>query len=208
MLRPLFRVAALISLLSTPSVRATTIRPPSLDDLVLQSESVVEATVESVVSRWEDTPQGRIIRTHVRLRIDDNLLGPTGSTCELTFLGGTVGQQSMQVAGQPHFAVGDQSVLFIEASQNRFSPVARMAYGRFRIEARTTATTDGSTPIRHILRENGEALRSADQIQAPMDLDHPLSLVETPSTGLTVDTLKDLILDRARQLGRLDRHER
>lgn len=176
------------------AVHATSIRPPTLDELIAQSTRVVEVVATNTTSYWEHTTEGRIIRTKIQFEVLDPILGPNGKDLTLTFLGGTIGNRSMSVAGQPRFQTGETSILFIEQTDNAFCPVTRMAYGRFRL-----ASTDAGKTQQVVLRENHHPLHHADQIKEEMHSDDRITPQETAS-GMTVEAFKAQIRERAKHL--------
>ena len=57
-----------------------------------------------------------------------------GAVTQLEFLGGTVGDLTMEVAGMPQFSSGQRSVLFVGNTVRAASPLVGFMHGRFRVE--------------------------------------------------------------------------
>ncbi len=137
-------VAVLLGL--TP-VAATTVIPPTFDQLVDNAREIFVGRVVARESRWVTTRDGPVIMTLVTFRIDDPVKGQLGTQTSLEFLGGTVGEYTMSVAEMPQFNIGDRDMLFV-GNRNAASPLVGFMYGRFRIayDARgieTIQTYDG-----------------------------------------------------------------
>ena len=82
---------------------------------------------------WVSTRQGRAIKTLVTFRVEDVWKGASGAVTRLEFLGGTIGDTTMEVIGMPTFRVGQRSVLFV-ASGRHVSPLVGFMHGRMRVE--------------------------------------------------------------------------
>src|SRR5262245_46198701 len=80
------------------SATATTVVPPTLDELVSRSAAIFDGTVRARRSAWETSPDGRTIVTTVTFTVRDVLKGNVPASTELTFLGGTVGDMTLRVA--------------------------------------------------------------------------------------------------------------
>lgn len=145
--RALFATAMVLGLAA--SAWPTTIVAPSFQELVARAEQVVVAQVAARRSAWVSSRSGRAIVTDVTFRIERTLKGTVYAERSLEFLGGTVGDDTLEVDGMPEFRVGDRDVLFIRDSGRPASPLVGFMYGRFRIVrdrvtgAETVRTHDG-----------------------------------------------------------------
>ena len=129
----LFPLSLICTLLFAGVASSTTVIPPSFDALV---SGAVRIFVGEVIGRdaiWVSTPQGRAIKTLVTFRVEDVWKGTSGPVTRLEFLGGTIGQATMEVVGMPTFRVGQRSVLFV-ASGRFVSPLVGFMHGRMRVE--------------------------------------------------------------------------
>ena len=103
----------------------------NLDELVAESDSVVEGTVEAVYSQW-DTDR-RLVFTYASVRVDDPLKGQRRRALLIRQLGGRVGSLRMTVAGMPEFAAGERVIVFLKDSGNGTYHVVGMNQGRYAI---------------------------------------------------------------------------
>ena len=87
-------------------VTATTVVPPTFDQLVQQAELIFQGTVTDTKSVWEGEDAQRHIETYVTFQIADSVKGNAGSSYTIRMLGGTVGDESLVVTDAPKFQVG------------------------------------------------------------------------------------------------------
>jgi hypothetical protein len=128
---------------------ATTVIPPSFDELVSRAEMIFQGNVTDVRSEWTGEGAQRRIMSYVTLKVEDAIKGNPGSTVTLRMLGGTVGGETMEVSDAPKFKVGDRDILFVENNGTQFVPLVGIMHGRFRVEKDATGqdavfTNDGS----------------------------------------------------------------
>src|SRR5439155_21956688 len=95
-------------------VPATTVITPTFDQLVQQAELIFQGTVTNVHSVWEGEGAQRHIDTYATFQSGENVKGNAGSAYTIRILGGTVGDETMEVTDTPKFNVGDRDVLFVE----------------------------------------------------------------------------------------------
>jgi hypothetical protein len=136
----------------------TTVVAPTFDELVLRAETVIVARVVALRSAWVDSRAGRSIVTDVTVSIERTLKGPTYAERSFEFLGGTVGDDTLAVAGMPEFHVGDRDVLFISEAGRPASPLVGFMYGRFRI------IQDSRTGVDMVRTYDGRPLASTDEV--------------------------------------------
>lgn len=128
---------------------ATTVIPPSFDELVSRAEMIFQGSVTDVRSEWTGEGAQRRIMSYVTLKVEDAIKGNPGSTVTLRMLGGTVGAETMEVSDAPKFKVGDRDILFVENNGTQFVPLVGIMHGRFRVGKDATGqdavfTNDGS----------------------------------------------------------------
>jgi len=116
------------------SARATTVIPPTFDELVGRAELIFQGTVSDVKSQWTGEGAQRCIVTYVTFTIEDSLKGASGSSYTLRMLGGTVGDQTMEVTDAPKFKAGDRDIVFVENNGTQFIPLVGIMHGRFRVQ--------------------------------------------------------------------------
>jgi len=128
---------------------ATTVIPPSFDDLVSRAETIFQGTVVDVRSEWTGEGAQRHIVSYVTFNVDDAIKGHPGARITLNMMGGTVGSETMEVTDAPKFKVGDRDVLFVENNGTQFIPLVGIMHGRFRVKQDETGrdvvlTNDGA----------------------------------------------------------------
>ena len=112
---------------------STTVIPPSFEVLVSTAHTIFVGEAVNQQAIWVSTPQGRAIKTLVDFRVEDVWKGSSGAVTRLEFLGGTIGEMTMEVIGMPTFRLGQRSVLFVH-DQRGLSPLVGFMHGRLRIE--------------------------------------------------------------------------
>lgn len=120
----------------------TTVVAPTFDELVMRAETVIVTRAAAIRSAWVQSRAGRAIVTDVTVSIELTLKGPVYAERSFEFLGGTVGEDTLEVAGMPAFHVGDRDVLFINDAGRPASPLVGFMYGRFRIVSDARTGTD------------------------------------------------------------------
>lgn len=149
---------------STERLSAMSVRPPDFRELVAESDTIVRGEVVAVESRKVTNQAGReVIKTFVRVRIEDQMKGAAATELSLAFLGGRVGEEALTVAGMPTFRVGQKDFLFIARNGEVLCPLVAAAYGRYPI-----APTADAAAEPQVLRSDHSTLRSLSQIPAPL----------------------------------------
>src|SRR6266480_950221 len=82
-------------------VPATTVIPPTFDQLVQQAELIFQGTVTDMKSVWEGEGAQRHISTYVTFQVEDTVKGNPGKSYTIRMLGGTVGDLAMEVTDTP-----------------------------------------------------------------------------------------------------------
>ena len=130
--------AALLSLFSlcfqTVPAAALSVKAVSVEDLLARSALIVEGRV--IQSNARKVKGTRFIQTCALVEISDVIKGaPAADQVELCFLGGQLGQTSMQVPGMLYPALGETGIYFVEApGQPMIHPLYGAAQGHFRIQ--------------------------------------------------------------------------
>ena len=140
----LLRSLTLVSLLSLAlsGARATTVIPPTFDELVTKAETIFEGTVTGSRSEWTGEGSNRHIVTYVTFKIEDAIKGAPGSDYTLRMFGGTVDGQTMEVSDAPRFKVGDRDILFVENNGTQFIPLVGIMHGRFHVQTDPNGVTE------------------------------------------------------------------
>jgi hypothetical protein len=135
---------------------ATTVIPPTFDELVSRAELIFQGSVTGTRSQWIGEGAQRHIVTYVTFRVDDAIKGSPGNSYTIRMLGGTVDGQTMEVSDAPKFEKGDRDFVFVEHNGQQFIPLVGIMHGRFRIEreqdGREIVATNSGEPLRDVAR--------------------------------------------------------
>ena len=157
-IRPLPLAACLLLALGGSAVRATQLEHLDTRALVLGSDEIVVAEVESVRPRWNEAHSK--ILTDVTVRVSQTLKGGATDRITLTQLGGEVGDVRYTVPGCPVFTPGEEALLFVWRDARGRAQVSGLAQGKFDI--RRDPTTGEATIQRSV---PGLAVRDARQLR-------------------------------------------
>jgi len=113
---------------------ATTVIPPTFDELVSRAEVIFEGEVTGLQSQWIGAGAEHRIVTFVTFKVDEALKGKPGASYSIRMLGGTIDGQTMEVSDAPKFKVGDHDLLFVENNGSQFIPLVGIQHGRFRVQ--------------------------------------------------------------------------
>ncbi len=145
-------------LLAFPAARATTVIPPTFDELVANAEMIFEGTVTAMRSEWMGQGADRHIVTYVTFKIEDPVKGALGADYTIRMLGGTVDGQTMEVTDAPRFKTGDRDILFVEHNGTQFIPLVGIMHGRFHVQA------DPSGANEKIAKDNGATVADVTKL--------------------------------------------
>src|SRR4051812_26270828 len=128
------------------SLSATTVIPPTFDQLVDQAQVIFQGTVTKVSSEWVGEGAERHIVSYISFKVKDALKGSPGETYTMRTFGGTVDGESMMIGDGPTFNVGDEDFLFVENNGTQVVPLVGIMHGRFHVRkdgsGRETVTTN------------------------------------------------------------------
>ena len=96
-----------------------------------RAELIFTGQVTSQHSEWKNQNGQRSIVTFVSFRVDAIHKGNAGSMLTLQFLGGTVGDVTLDVSEMPRFRDGERVVLFVSGNGEAASPVVGFYHGKF-----------------------------------------------------------------------------
>lgn len=133
-MRRLAPLSVLCTLLMAGVARSTTVIPPTFETLVSSANTIFVGEVMHVRALWIATPNGRAIVTQVTFKVEDTWKGAAGAVTQLEFLGGTIGETTMEVVGMPTFHEGQRGVLFVSPQVRAASPLVGFWHGRMRVE--------------------------------------------------------------------------
>ena len=126
-LHPPRALLVLLTMIALPFCRATTIIPPTFSELVAKAETVVLGEVTAISSELQTRGSERAIFTRVTFAIREPVLGVAPALLTLEFLGGTVGELTMDVDGMPAFAIGRSEILFVQNNGAALTNVAQVS---------------------------------------------------------------------------------
>ncbi len=129
--------------------RATTVIPPTFDELVTKAEVIFEGTVTGMRSEWTGEGSNRHIVTFITFKIEDSIKGGSGAEYTIRMFGGTVDGQTMEVTDAPRFKIGDRDILFVEHNGTQFIPLVGIMHGRFHVQGSETGANE------KIAKDNG-----------------------------------------------------
>lgn len=141
---------------------ATSVVPPTFDQLVGQADYVVRAVVKSVNSEWRIDGGSRHIITKVELDVREVITGTPPTPLVLEYLGGRVGDTEMKIEGAPNFFVGDEDILFVRGNGRQISPLVAIMHGQYLVQR------DSQTGQERVLRSNGVPLYNEKEVSQPM----------------------------------------
>jgi len=149
-----FLVLASLALGLSP-IAATTVIPPTFDQLVGQAEVIFQGTVTDVRSVWAGEGAQRHIDSYVTFKVEESIKGTPGTSYTIRLLGGSVAGETMEVTDSPKFKVGDRDILFVEHNGEQFVPLVGIMHGRFRVQrdeqtGRDFVTTGEGEPVRDL----------------------------------------------------------
>ena len=147
----------------TPGLRATTVEPPSFDNLVNQSDYVVHVVVKSATPEWKQSDGKPYISTHYELNVIEVVKGTPPSPLTLDLLGGKIGDVQFAVSGMPIIEAGDETILFVHGADKKLYPLVAMMHGEYPI------LHEAKSGKAYVLRANGMPLYAADDVSLPMD---------------------------------------
>jgi hypothetical protein len=158
---------------------ATTVIPPSFDDLVGRAEMIFQGTVTDVRSEWTGEGAQRHIMSYVTVKVEEPIKGKPGASVILRMLGGTVGAETMEVSDAPKFKVGDRDILFVENNGTQFVPLVGIMHGRFRVKkddvGREAIFTNEGSPLSDVTKlGKDEAKVSAGRAISTQEFKHAI----------------------------------
>lgn len=154
-------LCALIAL--TPALRATSVVAPTFSELVAEADGIYRGRVTAVEPRRVDRPDGgNVIKTFVTVAVDKVLKGAEKTEVVLEFLGGTIGDERLEVSGMPKFTVGSREIVFVQKNGTQFCPLVGMMHGRYKV------MRDPARATEFIVRDNGMPLTDVEEVALPM----------------------------------------
>lgn len=187
--------AALLFCLFITAARGTTVIPPTFEEMVDRADLVFEGRVVNVRSEWSYVQIQPTIYTWVEFEVQEVLKGSAKSVTTLQFLGGTVGDVTLEVAGVPKFSRGERVLLFVEGNGVQFCPIVGVFHGNFGIRR------DGKTGREVVAMHNGKPLRDVSEIGSAQGAEFgpkrtKLVVPADPPEAMSVEAFKNCIHTR------------
>ena len=175
----------LTALMGASALHGTTVIPPTFEELVNRAQVIFQGVVTDVRSQWVGEGAQRSIVSYVIFKVEDAMKGNPGSTYTMRMLGGTVGDQTMEVTDSPKFKVGNRDVLFVENNGSQFVPLVGIMHGRFRVEreqasGREVVTTNEGEPLSNVSQLGKN--KQAASVGATLSIDEFKAAIHTKLT--------------------------
>jgi hypothetical protein len=175
-----FALAAFFSLCVL--TRGTTVIQPTFEQLVDGASQVVVAEALSSECHWQTNAKGALIFTTVRFRAEEVLKGESVPQLELSFLGGTIGADTLDVHGVPRFTQGSRYILFVSSNRTEVCPLVGMFHGKFHL------IKDAVTGEETISQHDGSPVRISSSSQG--------AKAALPLRNLSAAEFKQRVMDR------------
>ena len=144
--------------LFSATTNATTVIPPTFEEMTDRAELIFVGKVVSSRAEWRTVGTDRVIFTLVEFERQEVLKGEAGVSVTLQFLGGTVGDVTLEIAGVPKFNAGDREFLFVEGNGVQFCPLVGVFHGKFGVRK------DEKTGRDILVMHNGKPLLDVAEI--------------------------------------------
>lgn len=124
-------ISVFLFALATLPTHASTFLAMTQDQLIADSNAVVQGQVLKVHSFWD--PTGRIVMTEALVRVEESIVGNAPGVVRVVTFGGNVDGFLVEADGFPKFKAGERLVLFLEPEREGASRVAGYQQGQYRI---------------------------------------------------------------------------
>lgn len=166
-------LAVVVSLSIVPAIaRAQEEEAVTFAQLVKSAQHIFVGHVVAVESFRADRRGEARIRTRVTFSIDQQLRG-SGVVTVLEFLGGTVGDLTLEVADMPRFSVGERYVVFALDGDRWVNPVVGFTQGLLRVsqdarDGTARVLTAARAPLASVTAIGRTPLRVSRTMSEPM----------------------------------------
>lgn len=150
---------------------ATTVIAPSFDQLVERADLIFTGQALAQRSEWRNIGGRKSIVTLVSFQVSAVHKGSAGSVATLQFLGGAIGDVTLDISDMPKFKQGERVVLFVHRNGASASPLIGLYHGKFSLHVdaagrETVAKHDGE-PVADVL-EIGRSKPAARSTKAAL----------------------------------------
>ena len=132
-------VLVVVGILCASLVQGSAFAKKDFDQLIAEADQIFLGTVTALDSRKE--PTGAIV-TEVTFSTARVLKGAETGTMILEVLGGTVGEETMEVGGVPKFEIGVTYLVFAKDNRTAVFPIVGGAQGLYQIRRDETTGKD------------------------------------------------------------------
>lgn len=153
-----FLLTAMFVSLIGASLQATTVDPPDFATLVNQAEVILSGQVIDVRCEWVGQGDQRHIESYIEFELLKSLKGSPREPFVLNMVGGTMGDETLEIAGAPKFKVGDRAILFVENNGTQVVPLVGIMHGHYRM------VTDATTGEEILHKYDGTPLCGTEEI--------------------------------------------
>src|SRR5438128_967529 len=149
-----------LGLLVLTRTHATTVVPPTFEEMTDRAELVFVGKVVELKAEWQVAGTNQAIFTLVEFHTEEILKGTAAASIRLRFLGGMVGGVSLEVVAVPKFEAGDRVLLFVEGNGVQFCPLVGVYHGKFAVRKDDKSGRD------IVFMHDGKPLRDVAEIGA------------------------------------------
>ncbi|MEO1229434.1 MAG: hypothetical protein AAFZ18_11055 [Myxococcota bacterium] len=166
---------------------ATVVVPVTVEQMARQARCVVRAKVQGSSSAWDEGH--RRIHTLTEIEVLEVLAGPPMERATIRTLGGEVGAVGMKVSGAPHFATGEEVILFLTEDRTdvRRFQVMGLSQGKYVVDrsGASPRAVPSSHGLVYAVRDGRGGLQVDPSARgpAPMGLAHLSSRVRAAASG-------------------------
>lgn len=163
-----------------PGVRATSVIPPNFPELVAEADAIYRGRVTDIQARRVEAANGQsVIKTFVTIAVDKVMKGPEQPAVTLEFLGGTIGDETLEVSGVPRYTVGERGIVFVQRNGQQFCPVVRLGHGTYRVKRDERSGRD------FVERHNRAPLHDVSEVEMPLAAGPHIAAQSDPASALT-----------------------
>ena len=166
-MRRLFTLGLVVAL---ATLSGSTLRQLSLNDMILQSTSIVRGKVQLASPKYH----GSMIFTHYTLQVTESYKGNASGQIDIGVPGGTLGGVTQRYAGSPSLNPNLDYVIFLWTSKTGLTQVIGLSQGLFSVIA-----TQNSPQMVVRAASTERMLNAAGQQVADNDIEMPLSQLKT-----------------------------
>jgi len=171
---------ALVALLASVPVSASTFAAMSDEALVAGSQAVIVGEIDQVYSFWNE--DGTAVMTDAVVHVDRVLAGSAPAQVTVRTFGGQVGDFRLEADGFPTFQRGEHTVLFLAAGTDGTYRVTGYQLGQYRIRRGADGVATAFPALDH-----GVRLMFADGTAAPAPKALPLEALANRVRRLAAD---------------------